>query len=83
MKVDEDKENIEDKVHMITAIFYNCRYEVAAEEYKEAVKTLMNVDEDKENVKDKVHMITAIFYNCRYEVAAEEYKEAVKTDECG
>ena len=51
MNVDEDKENVKDKVHMITAIFYNCRYEVAAEEYKEAVKTLMNVDEDKENME--------------------------------
>ena len=45
---------------MITAIFYNCRYEVAAEEYKEAVKTLMNVDEDKENMEDKVQKITGI-----------------------
>ena len=44
----------------MAAILYNCRYEVAAQEYKEAVKTLMNVDEDKENVEDKVQKITGI-----------------------
>ena len=38
----------------------DCRYEVAAVEYKEAVKTLMNVDEDRENLDDKVHKITGI-----------------------
>lgn len=41
-----------------------CRYEVASEEYKEAVKSLMNVDEEKETASRdgdvKVHKITGI-----------------------
>ena len=41
-----------------------CRYETAAEEYKEAVKSLMNIDDERENpgrdIEDKVQKITGI-----------------------